>query len=144
MSTWSLDEMETAELYPRLVWDSVYEGSGYLGLQACLSVVCGHLCTSFTTLPALDGLHSAALSGQARLKPLVTLVHGSDASAPSAASTCDPCGLSLLAPSTCSSFRSLARFMCCSSLPDWHNCGRLCPRGGTMTCCPYLLLPPVH
>ena len=83
MSTWSLEEMETAELCPRLGWDSVYEDSGYLGLEAWL-FVCPHLCPSSTTFPALDGIHPTALLGQARLKPLVTLVHGSDASAPSA------------------------------------------------------------
>lgn len=34
MSAWSPEEMETAELCPRLDWDSVYEDSGYLGLEA--------------------------------------------------------------------------------------------------------------
>ena len=85
MLTWSLEEMETAELCPRLGWDSVYEDSGYLGLEAWL-FVCPLLRPSSTTFPALDGLHPAALLGQASLKPLGTLVHGSDASAPSAGS----------------------------------------------------------
>lgn len=39
-----------------------------------------------TTFPALDGLHPAVLLGKARLKPLVTVAHRSDASATSAGS----------------------------------------------------------
>lgn len=85
MSTRSPEEMETAELCPRLGWDSVYEDSGYLGLEALL-FVCPPASPLIHHILALDGLHPAALLGQARLKPRVTLVHGSDASAPSAGS----------------------------------------------------------
>lgn len=85
MSTWSPEEMETAELYPRLGWDSVHEDSGYLGLEPWF-FVCVPLHPSSTMFPALDGLHPAALLGQARLMAMVTLVHRSDASAPSAGS----------------------------------------------------------
>lgn len=83
MSTWSPEKMETAELCLRLGWDSVYEDNGYLGLEAWL-FVCVPLHPPSTTFPALDGLHPAVLLRRARLKPRVTVEHGSDASAPSA------------------------------------------------------------
>lgn len=85
MSAWSPEEMETAELCLRLVYVSVYEDSGYLGLKACL-FVCSPFCPSSTMFPALDGLHPSAPLGQTRLKPPVTCVHWSDASTPSAGS----------------------------------------------------------
>lgn len=53
--------METAELCPRLGWDSVYEDSGYLRLEAWF-FMCVTLHPS-SLIPALDEFHPVALLG---------------------------------------------------------------------------------
>lgn len=69
---------------PQAGWNSFYEDNRYFRLEAWFFVCALHL--SFTTFPALGGLYPPAVLEQARLKPLVTLVHGSSSSGPSTGS----------------------------------------------------------